>query len=349
MLAKSAESEWKNVTSSKNSNRVSLSPADVDTTTTSPFMTPSPSHLPPNLDAYLASITPGRLASPWGLPLRVVQSARGDRRLDPFAISLLDNILSKGTGILKRPVFPYSFATEPTRFMEMRTHLLRRYAALPENASHPQLVAATEQLLRLWDAKLVNASEASDLSTLQESPQHKACGNVSRMVSPLKRNGKQKPSPIVSSRADGENNPNDLSPFLVKDGFMGTVPPSEPKGAPFCGPRLEAAAAEVVRDSAGADDTATSSPPIACAVLPPMATQVLGKDVLFGKQCTPKRGPSTLAKNKKKKSKIKKAAMAAVQRLVRRWTLEERGLYLRALEQHGLDSTDAIFHMIPGK
>eukprot|EP00977_Amphora_coffeiformis_P010170 scaffold2363_cov159-Amphora_coffeaeformis.AAC.32 len=336
VLATSAASEWNNV------NRVSLSPPPHGTNTP-PTRTIPHISFTPGFDAYLASLTPGQVASPaTGPPLRVKQIAypRGGRRLDPLAVSLIELVLSKGTtSVLKLPIFPYSYKTEPTRCMLIRTHLLRRYAPLP-NASQSALVAATAQLLHVWGATLVNATGDVSSPLLQE-PQTKGT-ELSRMVSPLKRNNtKHKPN---SNRVIQEDE-NGLSPFIVKDGSMGIIPESLAKETHLCTPEPEVAETEAGRQSS--KSTAATTAPRAQV---PVSQRALGKDVLCGKYYKSKRGHSAMTKKKNKKKQKACVARLAVQRLVRRWSPEERALYLQGLEQHGLvGSTSAIFRMIPGK
>ena len=321
------------------SHRVSLSPPSpcADTPPIAACTTATP-HISftPGLDTYLKSLTPGQVASPAGPPLRVKQvthSKHGGRRLDPLAVSLIELVVSKGTAdILKRPIFPYSYATEPLRCMEIRTHLLRRYAALPPQASHSALVAATKELLHLWGATLFNPADDPVCSSSVQDPQ---TIDLSRMVSPLKRKNNNNEPPIQKVT---NNYAGDLSPFIVKDGSMGIFPHSVPKDTQVREPE-----AEEGRHSS----ESTKAPRAEVRAEVPVSQRVLGKDVLCGKLSALKR--DTTAKKKVKAKKKGCAARLAVQRLIRRWCPAERALYLKALEEHGWSSTDTIHRMIPGK
>ena len=345
VLAASAEYQWNHILMS---HRVSLSPSPPCVNTPSNTMRTTP-HISftPEFDTYLASLTPGQVASPAGPPLRVKQAApsirRGRRRrLDPLAISVIELVLSKGIGILKQPIFPYSYATEPLRCMEIRTHLLRRYAALPPHANHSAVVETTGQLLYLWGAAIVSDGVPSVPYTPFTEKVCRKGNDLSRMVSPLKRN-KNKPNPNRTFQQDKNNHENSLSPFIVKNESMDIVPLSIPKNSHLGESRREVVAAA----AAGEADHQSFVSPAATSV--PVSHCVLEKGVLSAKHCNPKLSAITMAKKKRKTKEKTCAARQAMQRLIRRWTHEERTLYLHGVEQYGLGSTDAISRMIPGK
>lgn len=333
--------------------------------------------------------------SPDRVHLRVDASSSA-YRLDPFAIELIESVLSKGTTVLSRPVFPYTYETEPMRCMEIRTHLRRRYAAiLKRDAPLATRVAMTQRLLHLWGAKLVktretpavtsftsrhtNVTSASSLMPLQ--PQGRNNQGESNdadalilAVSPLKRPN-AKMNPCASSNADDEKYENGLDRHVVRgDDFIMTqdddstqeqetdscpvVPTAQVVVAtpPNCVVASKEAwlaqetASLFVSDEVSSDrfvaSTATTTT-TTTTTNTPKRTLVASKEALLMRHC--KKQKLLVAKDKKKQ----RDHSSAVRRIVRRWTVTDRQLYLDALDKHGFAATgvaaEAIKRMIPGK
>lgn len=280
-----------------------------------------------------------------GKTLRIVTatSNAAGNRLDPFAVVLIETVLSKGTSILSRPVFPYTFESEPLYCMEIRTHLLRRYAALPRDADRPTLVAATETLLRLWGYKLVYSysgravtSPPSPPPPLSPMAREKTLTSVTtmprpdrmlRLVSPLKRPSRSNKAPVTITKDSESDSADGLSPLIVKND-----------------PETNASILGSQGKKVPRDDFAFYDGPVKQET--PVDYQVdvsIKKALVAGKENVPKkRGKNLLAvKHKKRAPKLKG--------LLRRWTQHERDLYLHGMEVHGVGATDEFYRMLPGK
>ena len=335
VLAERAESEL-------NSRRISLDSADEHATLAHVFQQlPSPPSL--SSDQLVHSTHSGDegrywvlsdaalVSSPGGVNLRVDATERNanGKRLDPFAIELIESVLSKGTDILSQPVFPYTCESEPLRLMQIRVHLRHRYESLPRDADVATRVQVTERLLRLWGAKLVKTCDSSTFSTTStttgctaETPSESPIqplrllhhpSDTFCMVSPLKRGTKT----TFISKKGGEDCKKSASMLslkennvLVQEHGKGTPPPIVPVG--------------------------TTS---VAATLKSVATfQKLVPEQHCKKQ--------KLLSCKKKQTATKGQS---VRRIVRRWTQESRQLFIKGLETHGLGAHEQIKRMIPGK
>ena len=322
--------------------------------------------------------------SPDRVHLRVDASSSA-HRLDPFAIELIESVLSKGNAVLSRPVFPYTYETEPLRCMEIRTHLRRRYAAiLMRDAPLATRVAMTQRLLHLWGAKLVktcetpavtsstsrptNVTSASSLMPLQ--PQGRIHRDESNeddalilAVSPLKR-PTTKMNPCASSNANDDKHASDLDPHVVQD--------DDPI---------------MTQDDDSPQEQETDSCPVAptarVIVATPPNRVVASKEAWLAQETAPcpasddvasDRGVASTATStttntprrtvvaskeallmrhcKKQKlfvatnKKKQRDHSSAVRRIARRWTATDRQLYLDALDKHGFAATGATAEAI---
>ena len=280
-----------------------------------------------------------QLVTPGGLLFRVAASWKsypsgmypsGMYRLHPVAIELIEAVLQKGTNVLRRPIFPHTTESEPLRMFEIRTHLKRRYSVVPPTADLSTLVTVTKQLLNHLGAQLIAIKDlppGSEVPSPGTPPPSPPDSDTTRhMVSPLKsirfrRRLKLSPSTstatatITTSASQTYSHQN--SPFLV---------------SPKTTPSLSPVNTVVGRIAVAVDAPAVASPPVT----------VPSKALLFGKDV---RSNNT----GKRVATLQAAACDQLRRVIRRWTNEEREVYLQSLLTHGLRSTDVMFQLIPTK
>ena len=311
-----------------------------------------------NPNKYMESMVFEQLVTPPGTSkLRVQvpsQSKNTGKRLDPLAVEMIETILAKkNIDILRQPLFPFTYTTEPIRQMEIRTHLLRRFSTSSQKSTPTTLRATIHRLLVLWGAKLVKVSDFQSRALRPSFHEVASSNDLLRLVSPLKR----KKNKSTGEALGKENELQDLSPFVVRTSWTGTEADLLGRRKRLLGPSVavtaskrsrfssvqcfaKAAATLTVKDAANFERSPSTG---ATRKIDP-SKKVPSKSVLFGKHDSQKRNPSTFhTKNTfSPRSQV-------VQRLVRRWTKGERDLFLRGLELHGFGAIDAIFRMIPGK